>query len=171
MKSYSSTDYNYTVKCVCRWVKTGKKIWKQLCCACGLVRISCNCVFCCNLTELVLQIHLGQEKCRPRPPRSTSQNSSNSHSWCKRPTVRVRAAAGTPSLAPTLQRFSSSPQSLHSCLRRKAQLPDRATTDVQALSHPVAVISHSHGHVQEPADRARPTLFPMVGFFPLLLLL
>lgn len=62
--------------------------------------------------------------------------------------------------------FPVPPQSPHSCLRKKAQLPDRVTTDVQALSHHVAVIFHSHGHVPDLADENQTYPLPHGFFFP-----
>ena len=87
-KSYSSTDYNYTIKCVCRWIKTEKKIWKQLCWGCGLVRISCNCVSVVISENWYHRHNRGRRSATSPPPRSTSENSSNSHSRCKPSTVR-----------------------------------------------------------------------------------
>lgn len=58
----------------------------------------------------------------------------------------------------------------HSCLRKKAQLADRVTTDVQALSHPGAAACHSHKHALDLADE--PDLSSSSWLFtPLLLLL
>lgn len=83
------------------------------------------------------------------------------------------AISGMLSLASTWQRFSSLSYTPHLWLRKKMQLPDRVMTDVQALSHPVAVIFHSHGHVPDPADENQTYSLPRVlfWFFPLLLLL
>lgn len=55
-------------------------------------------------------------------------------------------------------------QSPHSCLRKKAQLPDRVTTDVQALSHPVAVI-FSFTWVCAGSSRWEPDLPSSSGLF------
>ena len=67
---------------------------------------------------------------------------------------------------PHCKDFPVPPQSPHSCLRKKAQLPDRVTTDVQALSHRIAVIFHSHGHVPDLADENQTCPLPHGFFFP-----
>lgn len=91
---------------------------------------------------------------RGSPPWKQSNNSHSSHSWCRRSTVSSYTVRRGQTVLGSLtaEIFQFPPQSLHSCLRKKAQLPDRVTTDVQALSHPIAVLSHSHGQVQDLAD-------------------
>lgn len=84
---------------------------------------------------------------------NASKNSRSSHSRYKRSTVssHKELVCGQISLPPQgrcpwlphCKDFPVSPQSPHSSLRKKAQPPDRVTTDVQALSHSVAVIFHS----------------------------
>ena len=69
-----------------------------------------------------------------------------------------------PCLLPHWKDFPVPPQSPHSCLRKKAQLPDRVITDVQALSHPVAAVCYSHGHVPDLADENQTYPLPL-GFF------
>ena len=71
---------------------------------------------------------------------------------------------------PHCEDFPVPPQSPHSCLRKKAQLADRVTTDVQALSHPGAVVCHSHKHAPDLADEPDLPSYSWL-FIPLLLLL
>lgn len=93
---------------------------------------------------------------------SISKNSHRPHCGYTRSTISSHTKNQT-ALAPTQQSFLVPPQSPHSCLRKKAQ--DRVITHVQALSHPGAVIFHSHRHAPDLADKNQTYPLPR-GFFP-----
>lgn len=140
-----------TLKYVCKWIKKFLKKLKTVVLRLWTCKIFMKLFLYHILRELVPQTQLGQEEPTMEAQAKTAAVPIPGTSVPQRISFHKELGCGQISLPPQgrcpwlphCKDFPVSPQSPHSSLRKKAQLPDRVTTDVQALSHSVAVIFHS----------------------------